>query len=336
MTDVDAMRPGPVLVTGAGGFVGGHVAARLAAQGRVVRGLDLAFPPGPTAGVEQIAGSILDPDMLARAADGVAGIVHAAAIAHLWARDANDYRRVNVEGTARVLDAAMRAGARMVHVSSFVTMVGREARDGAVLDERVNLPPEAMLGAYPRSKRLAELAVMAAVERGADALMVLPSAPVGPGDRHLTPPTRMIRDLAAGRTPALIDCLLNLVDVRALAEGIVAALDRGTPGRRYLLTGEDMAMAEVAAMVARLAGVKPPRARVPMAVALMAGRIEAGVSRLTGRAPTAPLTGVRLAARRVRFDNARARAELGFAPPPIERALADAIAWLRAEGHLQR
>lgn len=325
---------GPVLVTGAGGFVGGHVVARLTAAGREVRALDLGFPAALPEGVARIEGSVLDASALGRAAGGASAIVHAAAIAHLWTRAPGDYDLVNVEGTARVLEAAARQGARVVHVSSFVTLVGRDSCDGTVLDESVELAPGEMLGPYPRSKRLAELRVAEAAAGGVDALMVLPSAPVGPGDHRLTPPTAMIRDLAAGRTPALIDCLLNLIDARALADGIVAALERGATGRRYLLTGEDLPMREVAAMVTRLAGVKPPKATVPMALALAAGRIETAISRVTGRPPKAPLTGVRLAARRVRFDNARARAELGFAPPPVEAALNDAIGWLRAQGHL--
>lgn len=325
---------GAVLVTGAGGFVGGHVAAHLAAAGRRVRAFDLGFPAALPSGVEQVEGSVLDASDLTRAMEGVTGVIHAAAIAHLWTRDPAEYLRVNLDGTARVLHAAAVAGARMVHVSSFTTLVGREAGDGAVLDGRVALAPEALLGPYPRSKRLAELAVEAAAAGGQDVLAVLPSAPVGPGDTRLTPPTAMIRDLAAGRTPALVDCVLNLVDVRALAAGIACALDRGVAGRRYLLSGENIAMRDLAAMVARISGVPAPRTTVPMAVALAAGRVEAVVARITGRAPKAPLTGVRLAARRVRFDAGRARDELGFAPPPVEAALADAIAWLREHGHL--
>ncbi len=132
----------------------------------------------------------------------------------------------------------------------------------------------------------------------------------------------------------MLDCLLNLVDVRALAEGVIAARDLGRGGERYLLTGEDLTMAELAAWVAKLAGVAPLRITVPHWLALAAARVEAGVSALTKRPPTAPLTGVRLAGRRVRFSNAKARDELGFAPPPVDQALADAVSWMRETGLL--
>jgi dihydroflavonol-4-reductase len=325
---------GPTLITGAGGFLGGHVAAALAARGEAVRALDIAFPAALPEGAERIEGSILNPDLLSRAAAGAGAVIHCAAVADLWAPRNLVYHRVNMRGTCEVLIAARKAGARVVHVSSYVTLIGGPDRGEVTLDETVELPPSAMLGPYPRSKREAELAALSAARMGQEVVIVQPSAPVGPGDHRLTPPSRMIRDLAAGKVPAVLDCLLNLVDVRALAGGVIAARDKGRSGERYLLTGEDMTMAEVAAKVAALAGVAAPRIQVPYWLALAAARVEAGVSALTKRPPAAPLTGVRLAGRRVRFDNAKAREELGFAPPPVDQALADAVAWMRGAGLL--
>ncbi len=117
-----------------------------------------------------------------------------------------------------MLAAARRARARSCHVSSYVTLVGRDAARGAMLDETVEVPPSRLLGDYPRTKRQAELFALSAAAAGQRVTIVMPSAPVGAGDANLTPPTRMLRDLAAGRTPALLDCLLNLVDVEAVAD----------------------------------------------------------------------------------------------------------------------
>lgn len=325
---------GPALVTGAGGFLGGHVAALLAARGEAVRAFDLAFPAPLPQGAEKIEGSILDPEALGRACAGVASVIHCAALTDLWQPRRVLYDRVNMRGTCEVLIAARRAGARMVYVSSYVTLIGGPDRGEAMLDETVELTPSKMPGPYPRTKREAELAALAAARMGQHVVIVQPSAPVGPGDHRLTPPSQMIRDLAAGRIPAILDCLLNLVDVRALAEGVIAARDRGQSGERYLLTGEDLPMADLAARIAALAGVAPPRFTVPHWLALAAAYAGAGVARLTGRPPTAPLTGVRLAGRRVRFSNAKARIALGFAPPRIDQALADALAWMRTAGKL--
>lgn len=320
---------GPTLVTGAGGFLGGQVVATLSARSEAVRALDIAFPAALPEGVERIEGSILDEDLLSRAAAGTGAVIHCAAIADLWAPRNIAYHQVNMRGTCEVLIAARKARARVVHVSSYVTLIGGPDKGEVTLDETVELSPTDMLGPYPRSKREAELAALAAARMGQEVVIVQPSAPVGPGDYRLTPPSRMIRDLAAGKTPAVLDCLLNLVDVRSLAEGVIAARDKGRSGERYLLTGDDLTMAEVAAKVAALVGVAAPRFRAPHWLAMAAARVEAGVSALTKRPPTAPLTGVRLAGRRVRFDNSKARQELGFAPPPVDGALADAIVWMR-------
>ena len=319
----------PTLVTGAGGFLGRQVVAALLARGEAARGLDLSFPAPLPDGAEPIEGSILDPDLLARSARGTGAVIHCAAVTGLWARHPVVYDRVNTRGTCEVLIAARRAGARMVHVSSYTTLIGGPDRGEETLDETVELAPSRMLGRYPRTKREAELFALSAARLGQEVVIAMPSAPVGPGDWRLTPPTRMLRDLAAGRTPALLDCLLNLVDVRAVAEGIVAARDHGRSGERYLLSGEDVEMRDLARRVARLAGVAAPRRQVPFRLALGVARAEALLGALTGRPPTAPLTGVRLAGRRVRFSNAKARDELGFEPPPLEGALADALAWMR-------
>ncbi len=323
------------LVTGAGGFVGGFVVRRLAAAGETVRALDIAWgAPPPPPGTERVTASILDPDALEAAMRGVRAVIHAAAIAHLWTQRRVDYDRVNALGTCRVLAAARRAGARTVLVSSYVTLVARDQPGGRTLDETVEVPPGRLLGPYPRTKRQAELFALSAAATGQPVTIVMPSAPVGAEDVNLTPPTRMLRDLAAGRTPALLDCLLNLVDVQAVADAAIAARDRGAPGERYLLAGEDLSMRQVADAVARATGCPAPRHTVPTAVALATARAEAVLARVTGRSPRAPLTGVRLAARPCRFDSGKARAALGFAPRPFEACLAEALHWLCAAGHL--
>ncbi|MCH8154021.1 MAG: NAD-dependent epimerase/dehydratase family protein, partial [Proteobacteria bacterium] len=218
----------------------------LADRGEAVRALDIAFPAALPEGVERIDGSILDAAALAGAMAGAGAVIHCAAIADLWEPSRWAYDRVNMRGTCEVLIAARRAGARVVQVSSYVTLIGGPDKGEATLDETLELTPTDMLGPHPRSKREAELAALCAVRMGQEVVIVQPSAPVGPGDHRLTPPSRMIRDLAAGKTPAVLDCLLNLVDVRALAGGVIAARDKGRSGERYLLTGEDLTMAELA------------------------------------------------------------------------------------------
>ncbi|MEM7211704.1 MAG: NAD-dependent epimerase/dehydratase family protein [Pseudomonadota bacterium] len=317
-----------ILVTGAGGFLGGHLCRKLRESGRHARGYDLVYPGGQHE--DDIVGSILDPEALSDAFDDVTGVIHAAAIAHLWTPGRFDYDRVNGVGTCRVLAQARRIDVPLVMVSSYTTLISKDAGRGDVLDEATEIVPNNLCGRYPRSKRQAELFVQSAAGAGQRACIVMPSAPVGTGDYNMTPPSELIRDLALGRVPALLECQLDLVDVEAVADASITALDRGEPGRRYLLSGEGVSLPELAARIGGLTGRSPPSARVPMFVALMAARVEAAVSRVSKRPPRAPLTGVRIAARPVSFASERARAELGYAPRPLDEVLPEAVEWLLA------
>lgn len=316
------------LVTGGAGFVGRHLVVALKKRGEKVRVLDLA----PVVGVETIVGSINDADKAAEAADGVETIFHLAGVAHLWAPDDDVFDRVNHLGTCMMIEAARASGVRrFVHCSSLTTLVGAATRIGAsAADETVRLSPNDMLGPYPLSKLLAERAVE---NSGIDAVIAIPTEPLGAGDESLTPPTRLILDLLAGKTPATIDCMLNFVDVKSLAEGFIAARDKGRRGERYILGGENISMRRLLAALEEMSGRKMPRAELPYAVALLAGLVDTGVvARLTGKPPKAPLTGVRLAGRRVAFSSDRAKDELGWASAPFEGALRSALDWFASEG----
>ncbi len=316
------------LVTGGAGFVGRHLVEALTARGERVRVLDLE--KGYLG--ETIRGSIEDPAVAAQAVEGVDTVFHLAGNAQLWARDGAAFDRVNHLGTRMMLEAARAASVkRFIYCSSLTTLVGVGTPVGASsVDESVRLAPEEMLGAYPRSKLLAERAVE---QSGLDAVIVIPTEPLGPGDESLTPPTRMILDLLARRTPATIECTLNFVDVRSLAEGFIAARDKGRRGERYLLGGENVPMQRLLDTLEGLSGKRMPRTQLPYAVALLAGVVDTSlISRITGKAPKAPLTGVRLAGRRVAFSSEKAKSELGWISAPFEPSLKAALDWFRAKG----
>lgn len=323
------------LVTGGAGFVGRRLVAALLARGEAVRVLDLVDPGS----AETVVGSVDDPDAAARAADGVDAIFHLAGNAHLWARDPGEFERVNHQGTRVMLEAAKRADVRrFIHCSSLTTLVGRRTPLGpSAADETTRLQSRDMLGPYPRSKLLAERAVEAASHDGLDVVIAIPTEPLGAGDESLTPPTRLILDLLNGKTPATIDCILNFVAAGSLAEGLIAARDKGKRGERYLFGGENVAMRRLLETLEALSGRKMPRARLPYAVALAAGVIDTGlVARATGRPPAAPLTGVRLAGRQVSFSSEKALRDLGWRSAPFEEALAEALRWFADKGIISR
>ena len=314
------------LVTGAGGFIGAHVAQALLDAGHEVRGLDrvTAFVPD---GAEPLAGDILDADAIAHAVGGCDVIFHLAAVYSYARADAAAMRAVNVDGTRILLDAAVRAGVPVVHTSSCATcgpVRGRPAtEDDAPPDYELAVP-------YKRTKLDGERLALRAAAEGHRVVVVNPTTPVGPGDRRPTPTGKMVRDVARGQARAyLAHGVLNIVDVRDVAAGHLLALDRGASGRRYLLGGENLAMRDVFAHVARAAGRRAPRVAIPWALAYAIARAADTTLRPFGREPALfNLDEVRLARLPMPFDDSRARKELGHRSRPGEEALRHAAVWV--------
>jgi len=328
---------GRSLVTGGAGFVGRALVTALRDRLEPVRVLDLATAPEDLDGVEWLEGSVIDETAARAACEGVDTVFHLAGDARLWAPNPKVFERINYGGTRTMLRAARDAGVRrFIQCSSLTTLVGETTPHAPTLaDESVDLPSNDMLGPYSRSKRLADLAVLEAAREGFDALVCLPTEPLGPGDWSLTPPTQMLLDFANGRTPAYINCVLNFVPVMDLAKGFIAAREHGVAGERYLLGGENTPMRRLLDMLGEITGRKMPRTRAPHQVALAAGWIDTEVvARFTRRPPKAPLAGVRLAVRQVSFSSEKADLELGWRAGPTPPALAATVAWFEEEGLL--
>jgi len=284
-----------VFVTGGGrGFVGPHVVRALREAGHEVRS-DWV--------------DVRDADGLRRAVSGCTAVVHVAA---LYSFDAPDVllEAVNVGGTRNVIAACRAAGVeRLVHTSSCATCGPVPGRAATEADE----PPAWELAVpYKRTKLEAERLVLAAAAEGLDALCVNPTTPVGEGDDAPTPTGRMVQAVASGRYRATLrGGGLNLVDVRDVARGHVLALERGRRGERYLLGGVDLTLADAFALIARAAGRRPPRLRLPYA-AVRLGAALGAVNRHEALLARLPAW----------FSSEKAGRELGYAPGPVEDALA--------------
>ncbi len=325
------------LVTGGAGFIGRHLVAALLAAGAKVRVLDVAAPGDLPGAVDYRQGSVLDEALLAESCRGVSHLFHLAAIAHLWIADKRRYEAINAAGTEAVLRAVARSGLqRLVHCSTEAVLAGTadgEGRvDGSGTPRMVDMP-----GAYSRSKLRAEQAVLAAAAAGLPALVVSPTAPLGPGDAGLTPPSRMLLDFVNGRHPAFLDCQLNLVDVRDVAQGHLLAAQRGAPGRRYLLAGHDIRLATLLGRLQTMTGLTMAKRRIPYWLAWGAAATgEFVADHLTHRPPAASLNGVRLVRRALRYEATAARGELGWRCRPLDGSLADSLADFRARGLVTR
>lgn len=318
-----------VLVTGATGFIGAAVSRALLRHGYQVRAL---VRPGACidnlAGldVEMAAGDLGVSRSLIGAVDGCDGIVHAAADYRLWTPDPGSAYRTNVDGTRALLDAATDAGVkRLVYTGSVATLATDPSNHSG--DESRPAPLEQMTGHYKRSKWLAEQLVLERARQGLPAIVAVPSAPFGPGDIKPTPTGRIVLDLLQGRMPAYVDTGLNVVHVDDVAEGHVLALERGVPGERYILGGENLMLREILAEACRHAGRRPPRVRLPLGLVMPVAWTSEMAARLTRRPPRVSLEGVRLARNRMFFTSARAGRDLGYRARPAAEAIADSVDW---------
>lgn len=325
-----------ILVTGADGFVGRHLVSSLLAAGHQVRALDKVFRSPPENGAERITADILDKAIILAAMQGVDSVYHLAAITSLWMPEDDIYHTVNVEGTHRVLEAAIEAGVqRFVHCSSFVTKIAGPRINRPIKEDNI-APSDELFGAYARSKNRADRLVIDSDYR-IETVIVLPSAPLGPGDFNMTAPTCFIRDLANGTIPATIDQLINFVDVQLLADAIAIAGEVAEPGERYLLTGKNRNMKDFLKIMEDVTGLEMPRLRVPYAIAATASFVEEKIiCALTKKPPKAPYAGVRMAGRKFEFDCSKAMNDLDINLYPIEDALTESLLWLKKEGHLTR
>lgn len=335
----EAMRSGgKILVTGATGFVGAAVARALIARGEQVALLARKTSPrGNVAGLdaEIVIGDLRDPDTLAPALAGVEKLYHVAADYRLWAPDANEIIEANRLGVANIMNAALSAGvSRIVYTSSVATLKLRDA--SGPIDETSPASPDQAIGAYKKSKTIAERLVEKLIaERGLPAIIVNPSTPIGPRDIKPTPTGRIIVEAANGRMPAYVDTGLNLVHVDDVANGHLAAMDKGRIGERYILGGQDVPFGQMLGDICELACRRPPLFAIPRAPLFPLAYAAEALAQVTGKEPFITADALRMAKYHMYFSSAKARAELGFSARPYREALRDALAWFRGKGMVQ-
>ena len=324
------------LVTGGTGFVGAHVVRELLREGATVRVLarangDRRALAGLT--VDVCEGDLGDPASLRRAVQGVRTVYHVAADYRLWTRRPEELYRTNVEGTRAILQAAADAGvSRVVHTSS-VGALGIPG-DGTPGTETTPVSLADMVGPYKASKFLAEQVALGFALKGLPVVIVNPSTPIGPWDVKPTPTGQMIVDFLQGKMFATLDTGLNLVHVRDVARGHLLAAERGQVGEKYILGNEDLTLAEIGARLAEITGGRPPRMRIPYAVAWLAAGCMEVAARVTGGTPRASLTAVRMAKKRMFFSPAKARRDLGQPQTDVREALRDATDWFVEHGYV--
>ncbi len=326
-------------LTGATGFVGSHVARALAGMGAELRLLVRASSATRNIdglNAERVAGDLRQPESFRSALVGCNAVFHVAADYRLWTRDDADMQSMyacNVEGTRGLLTAARQAGVRRIVYCSSVATMGFTG-NGHPADENSPVCLEDMIGHYKRSKFLAEQVALQAGQSGGDVVVVNPTTPVGECDIKPTPTGRIIVDFLKRKFPAYVDTGLNLVDVREVARGHVTAWEKGRPGERYILGGENLTLKQILDALAAMTGLAAPTVRLPYVVALAAGAGDTVVTgRILRREPRVTLDAVRMGRKKMWVSSGKAERELGWKIVPVENALRRAVDWFRANGY---
>jgi dihydroflavonol-4-reductase len=325
-----------VFITGATGFVGGHVARAYAAEGAELRLLtrktsNLAGLEGIAA--ETVVGDLRQTEGLRSALAGCDALVHVAADYRLWVRDPEEMYAANVNGTRELLRLARELGVpKVVYTSSVATMGFK--RDGTIVDEATPVSLDEMIGHYKRSKFLAEQEAIAAARAGQHVMILNPTTPIGPGDAKPTPTGRIVVDFLNKNFPAYVDTGLNLVDVGEVARMHVVALERGTPGERYILGGENLTLKQILDRLSAITGLPSPTMKVPHAVAMAFAFFDENFTgKLRGKEPRATVEAVRMGRKMMFASSAKAVRELGFEVRSVYGALRGAVEWFWAHGY---
>ena len=325
-----------VLVTGGSGFIGTHLVAALIAKGERVRVLDLQPPSRILPQVEHVSGSVLDRDLVHRAMEGVEQVYHLAGLPGMWLPRKADFHTVNCGGTEIVIETARKRGVkRLLHCSTESILFRASPSMVPVPDDA--LLPDDMPGPYTRSKMLADRLAIQAAASGYPVVIGCPTMPIGPHDHNVTPPTAMLRYFLDRRLQLHLDFVVNLVDVRDAAEGLILAMERGQAGHRYVLGGESMRLEQILEIMAEISGRRARRIQVNGKVAEMVTAVlEFIADHVTRRSPSGTAEGVRIALRAGALSIEKAQRELGYAPGPVEPVLRETIAHLLGAGDNQR
>jgi len=323
-------------ITGANGFVGSAVLRQLLNEGHEIKAL---IRPGSNRRnleglpVELCEGDLANPDSLAHAMTGCDLLFHVAADYRLWIPDPDSMYRVNVEGTRNLLIHAFNAGVKKAVYTSSVAALGLNEQGGAA-NEDTPVTPDRIIGHYKRSKYLAEQEVLRMVrDEQFHIVIVNPSTPVGPRDIKPTPTGRIIVDTLNGKIPAYVDTGLNIVHVDDVAHGHILALEHGLPGERYILGGDNMTLKAILEEICTIAGLRPPRIKLPHNVIIPIAWLAERLAGVTGKEPIATVDSVRMAKKNMFFSSDKARKILGYMPRPGREGIADAIRWFRANNY---
>ena len=329
-----AVNSATTLVTGGTGFLGTHLLRLLTGEAGAAARLRVLVQSKPPAwlrasGVEIVTGSVASGDDVQRALDGVTNVYHLAGLVSHLPADAHRMYAVHVEGTRLVCEAAVRAGVRRIVMASTSGTVAISRRADDVADEETPTPIELVTRwPYYASKLYQEEAARRACGEKVELVTLNPSLLLGPGDDRLSSTRPVLQFL--GRDIALMPAGgLNVVDARDVAALLPVAMDRGTPGARYLVGAVNWSFAELFGRLERLSKIAAPKVKIAGDLAFWASRAQATLFRQLGRRVPVEPQSVEMAQHFWYFDSGKAARELGFSPRDPADTLRDTVKYIR-------
>jgi dihydroflavonol-4-reductase len=323
------MTDDKILVTGATGHIGNVLVRKLLERGEKVRALIL---PGedttPLQGleVEQTPGDVLDTSALWESFRGVRAVFHLAGIISIMPGENPLVRKVNVEGTINVLKAVLQHGVEQLVYTSSIHALARIPH-GKVVDENTPFDPQNPYGAYDQSKAQATLEVQKAAAGGLNAVIACPTGVIGPFDFRGSMMGNVICTAAQRKFTPYVDGAYDFVDVRDVANGLIAALEKGQKGQAYILSGQRISVRYLLETVREITGKSFLRLRVPMPMAKFAAKFTPLYYRLNHASPRFTPYSLEVLESNSVISHALASRELGYVPRPLYESIRDAIQW---------
>ena len=323
------------VVTGASGHVGANLVYTLIDKNRPVRALVHEHRQSLDGlDIDTICGDVCDLDSLCRAFTGAEVVYHLAARVSISMDDWPLLEAVNVVGTKNVVEACIVCGVRRLVYFSSVEALKQELPDIPINESRPWVDHDST--PYARSKALASREVLQGIERGLDAIILSPTAIVGPNDYLLSHFGEVLLSLAQGKLPALVASGYDWVDVRDVVEYAIRAEDRAHKGTHYLLPGHWVSLGNVASLIAEITGVPAPRVVLPLWLARIGIPVFATLDRMTGRRPLYTSGSIKAlrSGRKINFD--KATRDLGYQPRPFQETIIDTLRWFEETGKLKQ
>lgn len=322
-----------IVVTGAPGHLGNNLVRALLKRNFRVRCMVLAGESLVSLeglDVEIAEGDVRNIDSLYRAFDGADVVYHLASVISLLPGRSRLLDDVNVRGARNVAEACLKTGVRrLVYASSIHALA--EPPHGHVVDESCPCDPSRIAMAYSRSKARGTLEIMEVMQKGLDAVVVLPTGMIGPYDFKPSETGRMIVDYVAGRIPARVEGGYDFVDVRDVAEGHILAAENGKPGEKYILSGEWISLDDIMKEISLATNVPFPRWRVPVGLASAMALVFTSYSMMTGAKVLLNQDSISTLRSNSQISSEKARRELGYSCRPVRESIRDTVRWFQEE-----